>query len=169
MHKTLYHGSIFLAFCVDCAVQCFDSLLLVGRCTAERLLITFAGSSSQNLTTMTSTFVLIDASPRTRSSGSTSSVRVQRVGCTTDECNFNEVPCISCSDTMQRRCDAAMRRRCNCDATAQTAMQSRRNRRRNRRRRRRNRHRFNKIQTRYMFLFQKYRHHTGSIQTRYCP
>ena len=158
---------------MDCAVQCLDSSLPVGRCNAERPLITFAGSSSHKLSTMTSTCFLIDASPRTRCSVSTSSVRVQRVGCTTDECYFNEVPCISCSDAMRRRCDAAMRRRCNCDATAQTAMQSRRNRRRNRRRRRRTRRRFkyntDKIQTRYMFLFQKYRHHTGSIQTRYCP
>ena len=85
--------------------------------------ITFAGPTSRNLATMTSTHLLIITSPRAHCSrGSTSSVRVQRVGCTTGICNSNEVACVSCSDAMRRRCDAspmrcgdatAMRRRCN--------------------------------------------------------
>ena len=53
--------------------------------------IPFAGPSSSNLSTMTSTYVLIITSPRAHCSrGSTSSVRVQRVGCTTGICNSNE-------------------------------------------------------------------------------
>ena len=35
VHNTAYYGSIFWAFCVDCAVQCFDSLLPIGRYTAH--------------------------------------------------------------------------------------------------------------------------------------
>ena len=53
--------------------------------------ITFAGPSSRNLSTMTSTYDLIITSPRAHCSrGSTSSVRVQRVGCSTGICNSNE-------------------------------------------------------------------------------
>jgi len=105
--------------------------------------ITFAGPSSHNLSTMTSTYVLIITSPRARCCrGSTSSVRVQRVGCTTGICNSNEVGmspafCAAtrcCGDAMRLQCYAAMRRRCDGDATAQTAIQPRRNRRGNRRR-----------------------------------
>ncbi len=98
-----------------------------------------ADAVCHNLSTMTSTCVLINArsepaaqDPRLQSACNESAAPLANV-------IFNEVPYISCSDAMRRRCDAAMRRRCNCDATAQTAMQSRRNRRRNRRRRRRNR------------------------------
>ena len=66
----------------------------------------------------------------------TSSVRVQRVGCTTGICNSNEVG-NSPAFRAAMRCAADAMRRCNGDATAQTA---RRNRRRNRRRnQRRNR------------------------------
>jgi len=45
---------------------------------------------------------------------------VQRVGCTTGKCNSYEVgksPGVA-SDAMRRLCDAAMRRRCDGDATA---------------------------------------------------
>ncbi len=45
----------------------------------------------------------------------------QRVGCTTDKCDSNEVACASCSDVMRRRYDgnaAVMRWRCDGDAKA---------------------------------------------------
>jgi hypothetical protein len=95
-------------------VLCFSSLLPVGRCTAERPLITFAGSSSHTLSTMTSTCVLIDASPRTRCSGSTSSVRVQRVGCNIGECDLMKSPAFRAAT----RCGADAMRRCDGDVTA---------------------------------------------------
>ena len=121
-----------------CGLCCAVLQIYTPHRTVHR--ITFAGPSSRNLSTMTSTYVLIITSPRAHCSrGSTSSVRVQRVGCTTGICNSNEVACVSCSDAMRRRCDAApmrcgadamrrrcdaaMRRRCDGDATAQNPAQ----------------------------------------------
>ena len=89
---------------------------------------TFAGSSRHNLWLRH----VFAASLRAHCWGCTSSVRVQRVGCTAGKCNFNEVgnsPATRCGgDAMRRRWDAtAMQQRCDCDATAQMAI--RRNRR----------------------------------------
>ena len=75
--------------------------------------ITFAGPSSHNLSTMTSTYVLIITSPRARCCrGSTSSVRVQRVGCTTGICNSNEVGMSPAFCAATRCCGDAMRLQC---------------------------------------------------------
>jgi len=81
------------------------------------LRITYAGSSSHNLSTMTSTCVLIIASSRARWCGSTFSVRVQRVGCqcTTGRCYSNEVSdAMRCGDATAMR---PRRRRCDCAET----------------------------------------------------
>ena len=139
---------------MDCAVQCFSSS------DDAATLIIFAGSWSHILSTMTSTCVLIMASPRARCS--TSSVHVRRFGCTAGKFDSNEVrtppaflAATRCgADVMRLRCgcDAtAMRRRCDGDATAQTAMQLRRNRRRNRRGNRRGNRRRNRRSMRRYF------------------
>ena len=113
---------------MDCAVQCFSS-----SDDAATLIIS-AGSWSHILSTMTSTCVLIMASPRARCS--TSSVHVRRFGCTAGKFDSNEVrtppaflAATRCgADVMRLRCDGdatAMRRRCDGDANAQTATQPR--------------------------------------------
>ncbi len=121
VHNTAYHSLIVWVFLrgLCCAVI----QLYTPSSSDGALPITYAGSSSHNLSTMTSTCVLIIASSRARWCGSTSSVRVQRVSCqcTTGRCNSNEV-----SDAMRHRCDAAMRRRwdhADGDATAQKPAQ----------------------------------------------
>ena len=135
-------------------MQCFSSS------DDAATLIIFAGSWSHILSTMTSTCVLIMASPRARCS--TSSVHVRRFGCTAGKFDSNEVrtpptflAATRCgADAMRLRCgcDAtAMRRRCDGDATAQTAMQLRRNRRRNRRGNRRGNRRRNRRSMRRYF------------------
>ena len=148
-----FNSTLFPRYCTLYCISWFECLrFLRGLCCAVLQIftphrtvhsITFAGPSSHNLSTMTSTYVLIITSPRARCCrGSTCSVRVQRVGCTTGICNSNEVGmspafCAAtrcCGDAMRLQCYAAMRRRCDGDATAQTAMQPRRNRRGNRRR-----------------------------------
>ena len=114
---------------MDCAVQCFSSS------DDAATLIIFAGSWSHILSTMTSTCVLIMASPRARCS--TSSVHVRRFGCTAGKFDSNEVrtppaflAATRCgTDAMRLRCDGdatAMRPRCDRadgDATAQKQAQ----------------------------------------------
>jgi hypothetical protein len=96
---------------VDCAVQ-LNGRLLIGRSTGHNFCWIIASQP------LTSTCVRsIAQSPLLRLH-----FCVQRVGCTAGKCNFNEVgnsPAMRCGgDAMRRQCDAAMRRRCNSDATA---------------------------------------------------
>ena len=109
--------------------ELFPWILLCSASTlcssSNRASHTFAGASSHNLSTIAPTYVFIITSTRAGCCrGSTSSVRVQRVGCT---CNSNEVgksPVLRAA----MRCAADALRRCSGDVTEQTAMQPRRNR-----------------------------------------
>ncbi len=151
-------------------MQCFDSLLPVGRCTAERPLITFAGSSSHNLSTMTSTCVL---SSTIRPEPAAQDPRLQSA------CNESAAPLANvilmkspafraatrCGADAMRRCDGDVtamrprRRRCNRAGTgaetagdgAETGTEFKYN--------------TDKIQTRYMYL--QYKHDTVHTRIRY--
>ena len=121
--RRILYSTLLLRYCTEYCISWFDCLsFLRGLCCAVLQLytphqtvrqhrVTFAGSSSHNLSTMTSRCVLIITSPRARCyRGSTSSVRVQQVGYT---CNSNEV---GKSPAFVQRCDAPPMR-CG-DATA---------------------------------------------------
>jgi len=115
VHNTAYHTLIVWVFLrgLCCAVI----QLYTPSSSDGALRITYAGSSSHNLSTMTSTCVLIIASSRARWCGSTFSVRVQRVGCqcTTGRCYSNEVSdAMRCGDATAMR---PRRRRCDCAET----------------------------------------------------
>ncbi len=128
VHNTAYHSLIvwfFLRGLCCPVIQLYTPSSLNGA-----LHITYVGSLSHNISTMTSVCVLVmpaDVAPLLQS--------VQRVSCqcTTGRCNSNEV-----SNVMRRRCDAAMLRRwdhTDGNATAQKlAQKPAQIRRRNRRR-----------------------------------
>ncbi len=107
VHNTAYHSLIVWVFLRG--LCCTVIQLYTPSSSDSALRITYAGSSSHNLSTMTSTCVHIIASSRAQWCGSTSSVRVQRVSCqcTTGRFNSNEV-----RNAMRRRCDAALQRQC---------------------------------------------------------